>query len=110
MYTTAAITRPKRGVIIADTKFEFGRLGNTRSSWPTRSLTPDSSRFWPGDTYEEDGRTSQLRQAVQSATGSPPTLGPHWQPAAPAPGHHRRAPARSTSRLTRKSRGELVRV
>jgi phosphoribosylaminoimidazole-succinocarboxamide synthase len=43
----------RRGVIIADTKFEFGRL---RSTGPIvlvdEVLTPDSSRFWPADQYE----------------------------------------------------------
>jgi len=41
----------KRGIIIADTKFEFGRY-NDDIIWIDEALTPDSSRFWPADTYE----------------------------------------------------------
>ena len=52
VYTTAADHAAERGVIIADTKFEFGRLGDT-IILADEVLTPDSSRFWPGDTYEE---------------------------------------------------------
>ncbi len=41
-----------RGVIIADTKFEFGLLDGG-IVWIDEALTPDSSRFWPADAYEE---------------------------------------------------------
>ena len=40
-----------RGIIIADTKFEFGRVDG-RLILADEVLTPDSSRFWPGDEYE----------------------------------------------------------
>jgi phosphoribosylaminoimidazole-succinocarboxamide synthase len=40
----------QRGIIIADTKFEFGRLGN-ELILIDEVLTPDSSRFWPADQY-----------------------------------------------------------
>ncbi len=43
-------TRPQRGIIIADTKFEFGLLGG-ELIWIDEALTPDSSRFWPADQY-----------------------------------------------------------
>ena len=39
-----------RGIIIADTKFEFGLLGEDLL-WIDEALTPDSSRFWPSDQY-----------------------------------------------------------
>jgi phosphoribosylaminoimidazole-succinocarboxamide synthase len=39
-----------RGIIIADTKFEFGLRGN-ELIWIDEALTPDSSRFWPADQY-----------------------------------------------------------
>jgi len=39
-----------RGIILADTKFEFGMLGNDLI-WIDEALTPDSSRFWPADQY-----------------------------------------------------------
>ena len=42
----------ERGIILADTKFEFGRDKNGRIVVGDEVLTPDSSRFWPADTYE----------------------------------------------------------
>ena len=42
----------KRGVILADTKFEFGRDADGVLRVGDEVLTPDSSRFWPADTYE----------------------------------------------------------
>ena len=47
-----------RGIIIADTKFEFGRDAEGRILLIDEVLTPDSSRFWPADHYEA-GRTQQ---------------------------------------------------
>ena len=41
-----------RGIIIADTKFEFGRLADGRIALVDEVLTPDSSRFWPADRYQ----------------------------------------------------------
>ncbi len=52
VYTTARDHAAARGVIIADTKFEFGRIGDS-IILADEVLTPDSSRFWPGDRYEE---------------------------------------------------------
>ena len=51
LYTTAADYARERGIIIADTKFEFGRTpaGITLAD---EVLTPDSSRFWPADHYQ----------------------------------------------------------
>jgi phosphoribosylaminoimidazole-succinocarboxamide synthase len=40
-----------RGIIIADTKFEFGTIGE-ELIWIDEALTPDSSRFWPADQYQ----------------------------------------------------------
>lgn len=42
----------KRGIIIADTKFEFGRDSTDRVLLIDEVLTPDSSRFWPAESYE----------------------------------------------------------
>lgn len=50
LYTRAAKYAASRGVIIADTKFEFG-LHEDRLILVDEVLTPDSSRFWPADTY-----------------------------------------------------------
>ena len=45
----------ERGIIIADTKFEFGRDAEGRIIWIDEALTPDSSRFWPADQYRPGG-------------------------------------------------------
>jgi len=42
----------KRGIIIADTKFEFGRTSDGALILIDEVLTPDSSRFWPADRYQ----------------------------------------------------------
>jgi phosphoribosylaminoimidazole-succinocarboxamide synthase len=47
----SAIAR-ERGIIIADTKFEFGRDAGGRITLIDEVLTPDSSRFWPAASYE----------------------------------------------------------
>ncbi|MFZ1203226.1 MAG: phosphoribosylaminoimidazolesuccinocarboxamide synthase, partial [Candidatus Acidiferrales bacterium] len=50
LYKRAAEHAAERGIIIADTKFEFGLLGG-ELIWIDEALTPDSSRFWPADKY-----------------------------------------------------------
>jgi phosphoribosylaminoimidazole-succinocarboxamide synthase len=52
LYTEAADYALTRGIIIADTKFEFGVDANGRLHLIDEILTPDSSRFWPLDTYK----------------------------------------------------------
>jgi phosphoribosylaminoimidazole-succinocarboxamide synthase len=52
LYTLAADYARARGILIADTKFEFGRLDDRRLILIDEVLTPDSSRFWPADKYE----------------------------------------------------------
>jgi phosphoribosylaminoimidazole-succinocarboxamide synthase len=51
LYKRAAEHAAARGIIIADTKFEFGMRGD-ELIWIDEALTPDSSRFWPADQYE----------------------------------------------------------
>lgn len=51
IYNTAVEYARKRGIIIADTKFEFGEYHN-ETIWIDEALTPDSSRFWPAESYE----------------------------------------------------------
>jgi len=60
IYETGRAIAAERGIIIADTKFEFGSVGAAVNEAESRGvvilvdevLTPDSSRFWPADTYE----------------------------------------------------------
>ena len=51
IYRRAVAYAEPRGIILADTKFEFGLLGD-KLIWIDEALTPDSSRFWPADGYK----------------------------------------------------------
>ena len=81
VYTTARDYAEKQGIIIADTKFEFGRLDG-KIILADEVLTPDSSRFWPGDQYEPGkSQPSFDKQYVRDwltanwdRTGEPPEL------------------------------------
>jgi phosphoribosylaminoimidazole-succinocarboxamide synthase len=52
LYERAATHAQQRGIILADTKFEFGRGADGEIVLADEVLTPDSSRFWPADRYE----------------------------------------------------------
>jgi phosphoribosylaminoimidazole-succinocarboxamide synthase len=52
LYTEAAEYALTRGIIIADTKFEFGTDATGKLYLIDEALTPDSSRFWPADQYK----------------------------------------------------------
>ena len=52
LYNEAAAYALERGIIIADTKFEFGLDKNDQLVLIDEVLTPDSSRFWPADSYQ----------------------------------------------------------
>jgi phosphoribosylaminoimidazole-succinocarboxamide synthase len=54
LYGRAAAHAEPRGIIVADTKFEFGLL-NDQLIWIDEALTPDSSRFWPAAHYAPGG-------------------------------------------------------
>jgi phosphoribosylaminoimidazole-succinocarboxamide synthase len=55
LYRFAAAHARERGIIIADTKFEFGLDDEGRLVLGDEALTPDSSRFWPADGYTPSG-------------------------------------------------------
>ena len=55
LYRRAAQYALERGIIIADTKFEFGLDPTGGIVWMDEALTPDSSRFWPADAYRPGG-------------------------------------------------------
>jgi phosphoribosylaminoimidazole-succinocarboxamide synthase len=66
VYRRAAEYARARGVIIADTKFEWGRLPSGELILIDEVLTPDSSRFWPGDGYRPgQGQPSFDKQFVR---------------------------------------------
>ena len=52
IYSRAAAHAAERGIILADTKFEFGSHPGAEVVLADEVLTPDSSRFWPADEYE----------------------------------------------------------
>ncbi len=52
IYARAGEIAAERGIILADTKFEFGRDASGRLVLADEVLTPDSSRFWPADRWE----------------------------------------------------------
>jgi phosphoribosylaminoimidazole-succinocarboxamide synthase len=52
IYERGRATAAERGIIIADTKFEFGHSAGGRLLLVDEVLTPDSSRFWPADSYQ----------------------------------------------------------
>jgi phosphoribosylaminoimidazole-succinocarboxamide synthase len=82
LYKFAADHARQRGIILADTKFEFGRDSDSgRIVVGDEVLTPDSSRFWPADGYEPGrGQPSYDKQFVRDwAAGS------GWDKAPPAP-------------------------
>jgi phosphoribosylaminoimidazole-succinocarboxamide synthase len=54
IYRRAAAYAQPRGILLADTKFEFGVLNN-ELIWIDEALTPDSSRFWPAALYKPGG-------------------------------------------------------
>ena len=81
LYTQAADYAATRGVIIADTKFEFGQLPDGRLILIDEVLTPDSSRFWPADQYEPGrDQPSFDKQFVRNWLESQP-----WDKTPPAP-------------------------
>ncbi|PVG84415.1 phosphoribosylaminoimidazolesuccinocarboxamide synthase [Nocardioides gansuensis] len=52
IYSRAEAIAREQGIILADTKFEFGRAPDATIVLADEVLTPDSSRFWPGDQWE----------------------------------------------------------
>jgi phosphoribosylaminoimidazole-succinocarboxamide synthase len=52
LYAFAAAQAAERGILLADTKFEFGTDADGRLHVMDEMLTPDSSRYWPADEYE----------------------------------------------------------
>ncbi len=80
IYRKAAEYARPRGIILADTKFEFGLI-NGEITLADEVLTPDSSRFWPMETYKSGGpQPSYDKQYVRDYLESI-----HWNKQPPAP-------------------------
>jgi phosphoribosylaminoimidazole-succinocarboxamide synthase len=81
IYSRAAVHAAERGIILADTKFEFGSYPGAEVVLADEVLTPDSSRFWPADEYEPGrGQRSFDKQYVRDWLDSS-----GWDHSPPAP-------------------------
>jgi phosphoribosylaminoimidazole-succinocarboxamide synthase len=90
LYRTAAAHALTKGIIIADTKFEFGLDADGTLTLMDEVLTPDSSRFWPIEGYQaalRDGRNppSYDKQFVRDWLEQAVVGGHPWDKKAPAP-------------------------
>ena len=90
LYEAACAFALGRGIIIADTKFEFGLDANGTLTLMDEILTPDSSRFWPAEDYAQafrDGRNppSYDKQFVRDWLELARIDGRPWNKRAPAP-------------------------
>ncbi len=102
LYRFAAAHALGRGIIIADTKFEFGVDEHGTLTLIEEALTPDSSRFWPADTYRPG--TSPPSFDKQFVRDYLETL--DWNKKAPGP----KLPAEIIARTSEKYREALARL
>ena len=109
VYETVADHARERGVILADTKLEFGLDEDGELVLGDEVCTPDSSRFWPADGYEPGRGQPSLRQAVRARLGGGHRLGQVAAGAGDPRRRRRRARASATSRPTRRSRASRSR-
>ncbi|UVE16578.1 phosphoribosylaminoimidazolesuccinocarboxamide synthase [Pseudomonas sp. LS44] len=102
LYSAAVEYAATRGIIIADTKFEFGLDEDGTLTLMDEALTPDSSRFWPADSYVEGQNPPSFdKQFVRDwleSTG--------WDKQAPAP----TVPADVAQKTADKYREALIRL
>lgn len=86
LYATASETALAKGIIIADTKFEFGLDEQGTLTLMDEVLTPDSSRFWPVAGYREGGNPpSYDKQFVRDWLEQATVDGKPWNKKPPAP-------------------------
>jgi phosphoribosylaminoimidazole-succinocarboxamide synthase len=86
LYAFAAEHARARGVIIADTKFEFGLDAEGRLTLIDEVITPDSSRFWPADTWRPGASPPSfdkqfVRDHLETLDWDKTAPGPHLPPA-----------------------------
>ena len=102
LYSAAVEYAATRGIIIADTKFEFGLDEDGTLTLMDEALTPDSSRFWPADSYAEGSNPPSFdKQFVRDwleSTG--------WNKQPPAP----KVPAEVCQKTADKYREALTRL
>ena len=86
LYREAAAFALTKGIIIADTKFEFGLAADGTLTLMDEVLTPDSSRYWPLESYREgDNPPSYDKQFVRDWLEAVRVDGAPWNKRAPAP-------------------------
>jgi phosphoribosylaminoimidazole-succinocarboxamide synthase len=86
LYKNAAQLALEKGIIIADTKFEFGLNRNDELTLMDEILTPDSSRFWPKELYSEGSNPPSFdKQFVRDWLERATVDGIRWNKEDPAP-------------------------
>ncbi len=86
LYEAASEIAAKKGIIIADTKFEFGLDTDGTLVLMDEVLTPDSSRYWPADSYAEGGNPPSFdKQFLRDWLETAQVGGKPWDKTPPAP-------------------------
>ena len=86
LYETARDVAAAKGIIIADTKFEFGLDPHGNLVLMDEVLTPDSSRYWPADSYQEGvNPPSYDKQFLRDWLETAQVQGKPWSKSPPAP-------------------------
>ena len=86
LYERAAAIALKKGIIIADTKFEFGLDDAGQLVLMDEVLTPDSSRYWPSDSYQAGSNPPSFdKQFLRDWLEQAQVDGQPWRKTAPAP-------------------------
>jgi phosphoribosylaminoimidazole-succinocarboxamide synthase len=86
LYSAARDIAAEKGIIIADTKFEFGLDADGTLTLMDEVLTPDSSRYWPADTWQEGANPPSFdKQFLRDWLETAQVGGKPWDKTAPAP-------------------------
>ncbi len=86
LYVAASEIAAKKGIIIADTKFEFGLDADGTLVLMDEVLTPDSSRYWPADSYAEGSNPPSFdKQFLRDWLETAQVSGKPWDKTPPAP-------------------------
>jgi phosphoribosylaminoimidazole-succinocarboxamide synthase len=107
LYTRAADFSANKGILIADTKFEFGLNADEELVLMDEVLTPDSSRFWPAESYVPGINPPSFdKQFVRDWLEQVQVAGKPWDKRAPAP----RLPADVIAKTLAKYQEALTRL
>ena len=107
LYTAACEIAARKGILIADTKFEFGLDADGTLVLMDEVLTPDSSRYWPADQYAEGSNPPSFdKQFLRDWLETAQVAGKPWDKTPPAP----RLPATVIENTAAKYREALARL